>query len=257
MLCSKFKQATFLTLYLILISLIAHAATITTTNIKATNGVFTNISTQSIKSSAIHGNLIGTASNATNADTLDNLHATAFASAAQGAKADAAQPASTAINTSNIGSQTVAVAGSCTGNAATATLAATASSLNSQAFASNAEAQAFSVTNKAISPATLATALGGANQSIAASGYQKLPGGLIIQWGSYTSSIPLQSSVTITLPTAFPNAIFIVIPTPTGSIDYSNDNAGFSVTAKSTTQFTAKSQADNAMGGMDWISIGY
>lgn len=47
------------------------------------------------------------ATSAGNADTLDGLHAAAFATAAQGAKADAAQPAATAITTANIGAQSV------------------------------------------------------------------------------------------------------------------------------------------------------
>ena len=63
----------------------------------------------------------GNAATATNSTQLGGVAASGYATAAQGVKADAAQPASTAINTSNIGSQTVAVAGSCTGNAATAT----------------------------------------------------------------------------------------------------------------------------------------
>ena len=45
----------------------------------------------------------------------------------------------------------------------------------------------------------------GANQSKSANGYQKLPGGLIIQWGSATSSVSGQA--TLTLPIVFPNAI--------------------------------------------------
>ena len=45
-----------------------------------------------------------------NADLLDGQHASAFATSVQGTKADAAQPAATAINTSNIASQTVAIA---------------------------------------------------------------------------------------------------------------------------------------------------
>ena len=45
-----------------------------------------------------------------NADLLDGKNSTDFATAAQGITADNAQPAATAINTGNIGNQTVAVA---------------------------------------------------------------------------------------------------------------------------------------------------
>jgi hypothetical protein len=73
-------------------------------------------------------------------------------------------------------------------------------------FASNAEAQALSVTNKVISPATLAQAFKGGNQSLSTSGYQKLPGGLIIQWGQ----APFMPS-TITFPIAFPTVCYAIL----------------------------------------------
>lgn len=73
-------------------------------------------------------------------------------------------------------------------------------------IATNAEAQAFSA-NKAIDGAKLNTALQGSNQLMATNGYQKLPGGLIIQWGSGTGV----GSGTVTYPIPFPNAVFICI----------------------------------------------
>lgn len=65
-------------------------------------------------------------------------------------------------------------------------------------IATAAEAQAFTA-NKAIDGAKLAAALQGANQYLAVNGYQKLPGGLIIQWqnvnttgnGSSLQSFPI------------------------------------------------------------------
>lgn len=50
------------------------------------------------------------------------------------------------------------------------------------------------------------TAFTGSNQSMAASGYQRFPGGLIIQWGSGTT--PGGSFGTVTFPMAFPNAVY-------------------------------------------------
>lgn len=52
------------------------------------------------------------------------------------------------------------------------------------------------------------TSFTGANQSIASNGYQKLPGGLIIQWGTVSLSTSVAknwSSTTIVFPTAFSN----------------------------------------------------
>ncbi len=45
----------------------------------------------------------------------------------------------------------------------------------------------------------------GSNQSLTASGYQKLPGGLIMQWGVNNSATP-SDTPTITFPIAFPTA---------------------------------------------------
>jgi hypothetical protein len=74
----------------------------------------------------------------------------------------------------------------------------------------------------------------GANQSLAASGYQKLPGGLILQWGKVTFSGGLASA---TFPIAFPAAIWglhssLELLTFTGSADATT------VRSISTTGFT-------------------
>ncbi|MGF0520565.1 pyocin knob domain-containing protein [Agrobacterium pusense] len=51
----------------------------------------------------------------------------------------------------------------------------------------------------------------GAGQSLAANGWQRLPSGLILQWGSTTST----GNVTVAFPTAFPNACYGVFPNVT------------------------------------------
>lgn len=73
-------------------------------------------------------------------------------------------------------------------------------------LATSAESQALSDALKAITPSTLGAAFQGSNQSMAASGYQKLPGGLIIQWG--TMVLSSATSVAITFPITFPNAVY-------------------------------------------------
>lgn len=52
------------------------------------------------------------------------------------------------------------------------------------------------------------------NSNFSANGYQKLPGGLIMQWGSFTQTA---SSTTVTLPIAFPNAFLNVQQTLIGN----------------------------------------
>lgn len=81
--------------------------------------------------------------------------------------------------------------------------ATTWSTISSSVFATAAEAQAFTNTIKALSPATLAAAFKGGNQSIAAAGFQKWPGDLIFQFG-YSTTGP---GVKVLFPIAFPTAM--------------------------------------------------
>ena len=76
------------------------------------------------------------------------------------------------------------------------------------------EAQTFTA-NKAIDGAKLAEAFKGANFSLSANGYQKLPSGLIIQWGSHAAG----TSLAVSFPIAFPNAVFSVVGTATTVAD--------------------------------------
>lgn len=75
-------------------------------------------------------------------------------------------------------------------------------SSGSYAIASTAQAQAWTSNTTLVSPLRLAEAFKGSNQSLTTNGYQKLPGGFIIQWGQGT--ITSSTSVGITWPIAFP-----------------------------------------------------
>lgn len=68
-------------------------------------------------------------------------------------------------------------------------------------LATSAEAQALTNALNALTPASLAAALQGANQSLATNGYQKLPGGLIVQWGVF--NVAGSTTSTFSLPVAF------------------------------------------------------
>lgn len=72
-------------------------------------------------------------------------------------------------------------------------------------IATAAEAQTYASSTLAITPSTLNQALKGSNQSLSANGYQRLPGGLILQWGS-TGSIAWGTQVFVNFPIAFPSA---------------------------------------------------
>ena len=79
----------------------------------------------------------------------------------------------------------------------------------SSEVATDAEAQGLALDDKMLTPLKLKNAMKGANQSLGANGYQKLPGGLIMQWGtvSVTSAgSGSGSEVAVTFPIAFSTA---------------------------------------------------
>lgn len=55
----------------------------------------------------------------------------------------------------------------------------------------------------------------GANQGLILNGYQKLPGGLIVQWGS--ANIPAGVGTYVNLPIAFPSAPFTIVTSHNGT----------------------------------------
>ena len=75
------------------------------------------------------------------------------------------------------------------------------------------------------------------NVSLATNGYQKLPSGLIIQWGyvSATTSVEPQS---VAFPIAFPNSCMNVLTQITVDASTSYDVRYFSVSSMSKTGFT-------------------
>jgi hypothetical protein len=61
--------------------------------------------------------------------------------------------------------------------------------------------------DNAVGPLVQDSEFTGTNQSKTAAGYQKLPGGLILQWGSVANQDNLSGNVAITFPVAFPTAL--------------------------------------------------
>lgn len=138
-------------------------------------------------------------------------------------------------------------------------------------LADAAEAQALASAVVALTPARLADALKGANQSLAGNGYQKLPGGLIIQWGvaNLSSNLvpPIGTSVigSITFPIAFPTGPFSAslagfVPNSTGVEAIENF---FSIEMLSATTLSVTATrvlgagATNENPSVAWIAIGY
>lgn len=76
--------------------------------------------------------------------------------------------------------------------------------------ATDAEALGGTDTTRFVTSASLASA-----KSLATSGYQKLPGGLILQWGRSSDQGEISGgskSLSLTFPVAFPNAVLNVVP---------------------------------------------
>lgn len=120
--------------------------------------------------------------------------------------------------------------------------------------ATAAEAQGLADVARALTPATLAAALKGANQSLTTIGYQRLPGGLIIQWGS-GGGLAIYD---ITLPIAFPTANMVAVAVTQGSsfIGYTAETSVISLSALRVTTYRADT-GDQDPRGISWIAIGY
>lgn len=123
-------------------------------------------------------------------------------------------------------------------------------------IATAAEAQALASNSLAITPARLASAFQGSNQNFATAGYQKLPGGLIIQW-AVGSNQGASGNQVVTLPITFPTSNVRSFVTNAYSTAAQNGGYGFiSATASQVT--VARNNVDNANGVTPLVlAIGY
>jgi len=94
--------------------------------------------------------------------------------------------------------------------------------------------------------------------SLAVPGYQKLPGGLIIQWLTVPEGTA-QTSITVSYPIAFPNAFLIASVSSTNSAANSNSDMYMQFVSSTTSAITVFRQAVNNSGnnGATIIALGY
>lgn len=120
-------------------------------------------------------------------------------------------------------------------------------------LATTVEAQTGTDAVRAITPLQLFNSLKGSRQSLASNGYQKLHGGLIIQWG--TISLPAQGETTITFPISFPTSCLVVTA---AGLRNSNDTAAEDIffKTKSTSTALLYNSSNPAQDAM-YIAIGY
>lgn len=103
--------------------------------------------------------------------------------------------------------------------------------------------------------AVVLTNLASFANSLGASGYQKLPGGLIIQWGT-SGAITTTAAVPVTFPITFPTACVNVQVSWQGT---PTDNYALWVTNKSTTGFSVYNTDGTPGAGSTalWFAVGY
>ncbi len=95
-------------------------------------------------------------------------------------------------------------------------------------------------------------------QSLATSGYQKLPGGLIIQWG--TVSVDYDSTdTTVTFPVSFPTSVISAVATVKKTTVVSGVLCPYVHTFSTTGMSILGDSDEAAASGVDtcWIAIGY
>jgi hypothetical protein len=85
-------------------------------------------------------------------------------------------------------------------------------------------------------------------------GYQKLPTGLIMQWGNVTQAG--QSTVAYTLPIAYPNAALVAVANK-GTIISMTNEPGIGSAATQTQITITNSATSTANQGISWFSVGH
>ena len=108
-------------------------------------------------------------------------------------------------------------------------------------------------TTNVFSMESINTNFTGSNQSLTSNGYQKLPGGLVMQWGTATAGA--NTATTVTFPIAFPSAcVNVQISTISSS---TSDNYLNKVNANATTTDFAIRNSQNSVWSIYWLAIGY
>ena len=118
--------------------------------------------------------------------------------------------------------------------------------------ASTAQAQAQTSNTVLLSALRLAEAFKGGNQLLGTDGYQKLPGGLIIQWGR---SVFSSATGSVTFPIPFPSQLLFAIATDQGSSPIPPASSTWNSTNSSLTQAEFIFSANPS--GMSYFAIGY
>lgn len=124
-------------------------------------------------------------------------------------------------------------------------------------LATVAQSQAMTDDTRALTPKKLADAFKGGNQSFNASGgFQKLPGGMILQCGTF-GPVSAGATTNITFPVAFPNACLFAAGSR--GEDGGMDPDGYSINSRSKTGMAIRYQDSGSDGSTVnlWFALGY
>lgn len=119
-------------------------------------------------------------------------------------------------------------------------------------IASTSQAQNQTDNTTLLSPLRLAQAFAGLNQSLTSNGYQTLPGGLIIQWGTATAGANGNEGAVIPFAVPFPNNLFALVGTH-GLV--STNTATVAVGRTTLSNFTFRGSIASPLG-LTYIAIG-
>lgn len=126
--------------------------------------------------------------------------------------------------------------------------------LSDEVRAFGSDAQNWANVLKLLTPKGLVDLMKGANQQLSTNGFQKIPGDLIVQHGAQSTTTGGYS--TITFPLAFPNEVFVILGSSTGT-GATAISAVFG-TPTLTNCSTAAISSANAYttNGVKWVAIG-
>lgn len=124
--------------------------------------------------------------------------------------------------------------------------------------ATGVDAQDWANALQLLTPSGLKEALQGANQSLAANGYQKLPGGLILQWGTCSFGNAGTGLANVTFPITFPIAVVMIagLPDATNNISVV-ESMNYTLLTTSSVQFVCGMNTSLYNGTGRWIALGY
>lgn len=126
-------------------------------------------------------------------------------------------------------------------------------------FSSNAEVLAGLVANKAVTPAGLLSVFSGSSQAKAPNGYQKLPGGVIIQWGNSATNGSAAASVTFPIAMSIVASVNLTVSGVTGTGNTTFILGVGNIISSGFSAWSTNSSTLAAVPGIGflWIATGY